>query len=143
MAKAMAAKQSLVEFGGGEEASRAQDFIKLEKNLNYISFFSPSKSKRGKSNPQAAPRVRTITYPPREIDGKIVHPRTTIKPDAQLGLPTTADRDKYMAFMKIVTDRKAKLGQVQNPIGFTTYELLKGLGLTDAGFHYEEVNQFL
>jgi hypothetical protein len=141
MAKAMAVKQqSLADFG---EAGRAQDFIKLEKNLNYISFFSPSKSKRGKSNPQAAPRVRTITYPPREIDGKIVHPRTTIKPDAQLGLPTTADRDKYMAFMKIVTDRKAKLGQVQNPIGFTTYELLKGLGLTDAGFHYEEVNQFL
>ena len=140
MAKAMAAKQSIVEFG---EAGRAQDFIKLEKNLNYISFFSPSKSKRGKANPQAAPRVRTITYPAREIDGKIVYPRTTIKPDAQLGLPTTADRDKYMAFMKIVTDRKAKLGQVQNPIGFTTYELLKGLGLTDAGFHYEEVNQFL
>lgn len=140
MAKAMAAKQTLAGLG---EATRAQDFIKLEKNLNYISFFSPSKSKRGKANPQAAPRVRTITYPPREIDGKIVHPRTTIKPDAQLGLPTTADRDKYMAFMKIVTDRKAKLGQVQNPVGFTTYELLKGLGLTDAGFHYEEVNQFL
>ncbi len=128
---------------GMGETERAQDFIKLEKNLNYISFFSPSKSRRGKSNPPAAPRVRTITYPPREIDGKIVYPRTTIKPDAQLGLPTTADRDKYMAFMKIVTDRKAKLGQVQNPIGFTTYELLKGLGLTDAGFHYEEVNQFL
>lgn len=140
MAKAVAAKQTVVELG---EAGRAQDFIKLEKNLNYISFFSPSKSKRGKSNPQAAPRVRTITYPPKEIDGKIVQPRTTIKPDAQLGLPTTADRDKYMAFMKIVTDRKAKLGQVQNPIGFTTYELLKNLGLTDAGFHYEEVNQFL
>jgi len=48
-----------------------------------------------------------------------------------------------MAFMKIVTDRKAKLGRVENPIGFTTYELLKYLGLTDAGYHYEEVNQFL
>ena len=127
MAKAMAAKQSIVEFG---EAGRAQDFIKLEKNLNYISFFSPSKSKRGKANPQAAPRVRTITYPAREIDGKIVYPRTTIKPDAQLGLPTTADRDKYMAFMKIVTDRKAKLGQVQNPIGFTTYDALAPSGET-------------
>ena len=149
MAKALAARQHQqpqpvqAALTGLGEADRAQDFIKLEKNLNYISFFSPSKSRRGKSNPLAPPRVRTITYPPREIEGKIVYPRTTIKPDAQLGLPTTADRDKYLAFMKIVTDRKAKLGQVQNPIGFTTYELLKGLGLTDAGFHYEEVNQFL
>ena len=155
MARALAAKQQTraaaaaafvpqqTQLAGLEETVREQDFVKLEKNLNYISFFSPSKSKRGKANPQAAPRVRTITYPPREIEGKIVYPRTTIKPDAQLGLPTTADRDKYMAFMKVVTDRKAKLGQVQNPIGFTTYELLKNLGLTDAGFHYEEVNQFL
>lgn len=143
MAKAFAAPAQQATLAGLPETDRAQDFVKLEKNLNYISFFSPSKSKRGKKDPAAAPRVRTITYPPREVDGKMVYPRTTIKPDAQLGLPTTADRDKYMAFMKIVTDRKAKLGQVQNPIGFTTYELLKGLGLTDAGFHYEEVNQFL
>jgi hypothetical protein len=126
-----------------EQVGRPADVVKLEKNLNYISFFSPSKSRRGKTDPATLTRVRTISYPPREVEGKTVHPKTTIKPDPQLGLPTTADRDKYMAFMKIVTDRKAKLGTVQNPIGFTTYELLKYLGLTDAGYHYEEVNQFL
>jgi hypothetical protein len=48
-----------------------------------------------------------------------------------------------MAFMKIVTDRKLQVGRIENPVGFTTYELLKRLGLTDAGYHYEEVNQFL
>ena len=121
----------------------ANDMIKVEKNLNYISFFSPSKSKKGRKDLGASQQVRTITYPAREIDGKTVIPKTTIKPDPQLGLPTTADRDKYMAFMKIVTDRKARVGKIENPIGFTTYELLKHLGLTDAGFHYEEVNQFL
>ena len=63
-----------------------------------------------------------------------------IKPDPQLGLPTTADRDKYMAFIKILTDRKARLGEIQNPIGFRAYELPKHLGLTDAGYRYEEVN---
>lgn len=125
------------------EQPRAADIVKLEKNLNYISFFSPSKSRRSKKDPAANTRVRTITYPPREIDGKTVNPRTTIKPDPQLGLPTTADRDKYMAFMKIVTDRKLQVGKIENPVGFTTYELLKRLGLTDAGYHYEEVNQFL
>jgi hypothetical protein len=125
------------------QLARPADVVKLEKNLNYISFFSPSKSRRAKSDPATLTRVRTISYPPREVEGKTVHPKTTIKPDPQLGLPTTADRDKYMAFMKIVTDRKAKVGTVQNPVGFTTYELLKHLGLTDAGYHYEEVNQFL
>ena len=124
------------------DQAQPADIIKLEKNLNYISFFSPSKSRRTRDvSPTAL--VRTITYPPREIEGKTVYPKTTIKPDPQLGLPTTADRDKYMAFMKIVTDRKAKLGKIENPVGFTTYELLKRLGLTDAGYHYEEVNQFL
>lgn len=122
---------------------RPADIVKLEKNLNYISFFSPSKSRRSKNDPQATTRVRTITYPSREIEGRTVNPKTTIKPDPQLGLPTTADRDKYMAFMKIVTDRKSKVGKIENPVGFTTYELLKRLGLTDAGYHYEEVNQFL
>ena len=130
-------------FTEGFAEQPANDMIKVEKNLNYISFFSPSKSKKGKKNPSKVPAVRTITYPPREVDGKTVIPKTTIKPDPQLGLPTTADRDKYMAFMKIVTDRKMRVGKVENPIGFTTYELLKHLGLTDAGFHYEEVNQFL
>jgi hypothetical protein len=127
----------------GAALQPANDMIKVEKNLNYISFFSPSKSKKGRKDPSRAQQVRTITYPAREINGKTVIPKTTIKPDPQLGLPTTADRDKYMAFMKIVTDRKARVGKIENPIGFTTYELLKHLGLTDAGFHYEEVNQFL
>jgi len=126
-----------------EPAARATDIVKIEKNLNYISFFTPSKSRRGKHDPASQTRVRTISYPPREVDGKLVHPKTIIKPDTQLGLPTTADRDKYMAFMKIVTDRKAKVGKIENPVGFTTYELLKHLRLTDAGFHYEEVNDFL
>ena len=125
------------------EQPQPADIVKLEKNLNYISFFSPSKSRRSKPDSSPTTQVRTITYPPREIEGKTVRPKTTIKPDPQLGLPTTADRDKYMAFMKIVTDRKAKLGRIENPVGFTTYELLKRLGLTDAGYHYEEVNQFL
>src|SRR5215831_6561801 len=125
------------------EQERVTDIVKLEKNLNYISFFSPSKSRRLKSDASNNARIRTITYPPRDIEGKSVNPKTTIKPDPQLGLPTTADRDKYMAFMKIVTDRKARVGKIQNPVGFTTYELLKRLGLTDAGYHYEEVTQFL
>jgi hypothetical protein len=36
-----------------------------------------------------------------------------------LGLPTTADRDKYMAFMKIALDQREFQGQVTNPIRFS------------------------
>ena len=67
----------------------------------------------------------------------------TIIPSPQHGLPTTADRDKYMALMKIVTDAKSRLGVVQNPVAFTTYDLLKHLGYNTGGKNYEEVNQFL
>src|SRR3954464_1638273 len=119
MAKPQPITQTMFSDTFGEQP--ANDMVKVEKNLNYISFFSPSKSKKGRNNAARVPAVRTITYPPREIDGKTVIPKTTIKPDPQLGLPTTADRDKYMAFMKIVTDRKLRVGKVENSIGFTTY----------------------
>jgi hypothetical protein len=46
-------------------------------------------------------------------------PRKPSNPTLSTACPPP-DRDKYMAFMKIVTDRKSKHGQVQNPFGFTT-----------------------
>jgi len=58
------------------------DLVKIEKNLNYISFFSPSKSRRSKKDPASDARVRTITYPSREINGKTVHPRLSSNPTA-------------------------------------------------------------
>jgi hypothetical protein len=48
-----------------------------------------------------------------------------------------------MALMKIVTDAKARAGDIQNPVAFTTYDLLKHLGHNTGGKNYEEVNQFL
>jgi Replication initiator protein A len=118
-----------------------RELIKIEKNLNYISFFSPSKSQRGRGRVKRT--VRVINYPSREIDGQTVQPKSTIKADTELGLPTTADRDKYMAFMSIVTEMKARMGKVENPIRFTTHELLKRAGLSDAGLNFDEANQFL
>src|SRR4051794_26684426 len=129
---------TLVDLNQGHEM---RELIKIEKNLNYISFFSPSKSQRGRGQPKRT--VRVIHYPSREIDGQTVQPKSTIKADTELGLPTTADRDKYMAFMSIVTEQKARAGKVENPIRFTTHELLKRAGLSDAGLNFDEANQFL
>lgn len=123
------------------DAEPVQDLIKVEKNLNSLGFFVPAK--KGRPSKDERSRVRTITYPAREVQGQIVRQSATIIPSPQHGLPTTADRDKYMALMKIVTDAKSKLGEIENPVAFTTYDLLKYLGYNTGGKNYEEVNQFL
>lgn len=118
-----------------------QDLIKIERNLNSLGFFIPAK--KGKPSKEEKSRVRTITFPAREVNGQVVRQSATIIPSPEHGLPTTADRDKYMALMKIVTDAKAKSGEIQNPIAFTTYDLLRHLGHNTGGKNYEEVTQFL
>ncbi len=123
------------------ETEPVQDLIKVERNLNSLGFFIPAK--KGKPTREERMRVRTIHYPAREVQGRIMRQSATIIPSPQHGLPTTADRDKYMALMKIVTDAKARMGDVQNPVAFTTYDLLKHLGHNTGGKNYEEVNQFL
>jgi hypothetical protein len=122
----------------GTERQVNQEIVKIEKNLNSLGFFSPARRKGEK-----AKEIRTITYPPRDINGTRVRQTATIIPSRQHGQPTTADRDKYMAFMKIVTEQKARVGEVQNPVAFTTYELLRYLGLSDSGTNFREVTQWI
>ena len=61
---------------------------------------------------------------------------------ASLGLPTTSDRDKYMAFMKIALDQRDKTGQVQNPVRFAGADIIRLLRLRKGGFHYDEINDW-
>jgi hypothetical protein len=123
------------------DSEPVQDLIKVERNLNSLGFFIPAK--KGKPTREERSRVRTIVYPAREVHGRIMRQSATIIPSPEHGLPTTADRDKYMALMKIVTDAKAKVGDVTNPVAFTTYDLLKHLGHNTGGKNYEDVSQFL
>ncbi len=122
-------------------ANPVQDLIKVERNLNSLGFFIPAK--KGRPTKEERSRVRTITFPSRQINGQVVRQSATIIPSPEHGLPTTADRDKYMALMKIVTDVKARDGEIQNPVMFTTYDLLRHLGHNTGGKNYEEVTQFL
>ncbi len=50
-----------------------------------------------------------------------------------LGLPSTADRDKYMGFMKLLREMKLRTGVITNPIRFSGYSLLRVLGQCDSG----------
>ena len=115
---------------------RPLDVIKIEKNLNSLGFFTPSH--KGLDNTKS----KSISIS-REERGRKLHAKATIYPSPDHGLPTTADQDKYFAFQKIVTEIKKRTGVVANPIGFTSYQLLKILGVNASGKNYEEVSQWL
>jgi len=112
------------------------EVIKIEKNLNSLGFFTPSH--KGLDNKKS----KSISIS-REDRGRKIQAKATIFPSPDHGLPTTADQDKYFAFQKIVTEIKKRTGVVNNPIGFTSYQLLKILGVNASGKNYEEVGQWL
>ncbi|HEX8091338.1 MAG TPA: replication initiator protein A, partial [Blastocatellia bacterium] len=113
------------------------DFIKIEKNLAALGFFTPS-SKKIKNV-----KEKTISFM-RVIDGNKVDTRVAIVPAAKYGLPITSDQDTYFAIFKIATEIHRQKGRVTNPIGFTSAEILH---LQDksavSGFHYKELDEQL
>ena len=118
-------------------AAEQRDFVKVEKNLGSLGFFTPSKS-RGK----VEVREKTIRFR-REIEGKSFEAEATILPSAKYGLPTTADLDKYLAFQKLINDIRLRTGYISNPVGFTSTQILNILGVKNAGNNYQEVYEWL
>ena len=116
-----------------ESVFPSNHFINVEKNLASLGFFTPSHKKiRG---------VQRKTVPfSRQVDGKRVEVRALILPSAAYGLPITADQDKYFALQKIIADLRRQNGEIKNPVGFTSAELLRVLGLRlVAGKDYGDV----
>jgi hypothetical protein len=109
------------------------NFVKVEKNLASLGFFTPSHRKI------SGAKKKTIVWN-RQSGGQRMEVRAVILPSAVYGLPITSDQDKYLAFQKIVAEIRRHTGEVKNPIGFTTAELLRILGLKlNAGKNYEDV----
>src|SRR6266700_3351025 len=98
-------------------ATLSTEFVKVEKNLASLGFFTPS-SKRTR-NEKAKTVAVTIT-----LDGKRIDAKATIAPTALFGLPITADQDKWLALHKILSDIQVRDGQVTNPVSFTSAQLL-------------------
>lgn len=111
-----------------------QRVVRIEKNLNSLGFFSPSSKIRNTK------KVISII---RELPGGIKTEAKATIVGHETGLPNTADLDKYLAFQLIVAELKKKHGIIQNPVGFTTYQLLKLLGLKPVGKRYKEVEEWL
>ena len=114
----------------------AVDLIRFEKNLLQIGFFG-AHERRGK---QLTSSRRIEQWVNR--DGKKIRVSAEFRSSEVLGLPSTADRDKYMGFMKLLMDMKLKTGLIQNPIRFSGYSLLKVLGQCDSGENYEALNNW-
>jgi hypothetical protein len=109
------------------------DLVRIEKSLHSLGFFASA------ANRQIS---RTVIQVFRRPDGQRVQAKAVIEGIQSLGLPSTADRDKYMAFMKIALDQREFQGRVANPIRFTGADMIKLLRLRKGGFHYDEINDW-
>ncbi len=113
-------------------------FTKVEKNLASLGFFTAS------SNKIRGIQEKKITLTRRESGSKTVEATATILPSGKYGLPITADQDKYLALLKIVADIRLEKGKVENPIPFTSAELLRLLNKSlDSGKNYEDIEDWL
>src|SRR6516164_2744208 len=109
------------------------ELVRVEKSLHSLGFFA-SVANREIS--------RTVAQIFRRPDGQRIQANAVIEGIPSLGLPSTADRDKYMAFMKLALDQREVQGQLSNPIRFTGADMIKLLRLRKGGFHYEEINDW-
>lgn len=119
-----------------QQHSPAQRVVRVEKNLNALGFFSTTASTGNRKNEKVVSFARGLS------GGLKSEAKATIMATSR-GLPNTADLDKYLAFQLIVADLKKKQGVLTNPIGFTTYQLIRLLGLQPTGKRYRDVDQWL
>jgi len=119
----------------GQSPLTEHDFIRFEKNLSAMGFFSAANTH------QPRPKMVTIT---RNENGKRFRAVLTISPSMPWGLPTVSHQDKTFAFFKIIQDRQRVGEKIQNPITFHSADLLRLLGLrVHTGKNYEDVYQWL
>jgi hypothetical protein len=119
-----------------EQALAAErDFVRFEKNLSAIGFFSASNTHQG------IPKTVTVT---RNEDGRRLRASITISPSMPWGLPTVAHQDKTFAFFKIIQYRQQAGEKIENPITFHSSDLLRQLDLRiRTGKNYEDVYRWL
>lgn len=129
------ASGALVESGGALEAS---PFIKIEKNLIAMGFFTPTRPGLKTT------RVKTVKYTGKDDKGAEVITTIRINTGGNYGLPGTADLDKFLALQRLINNVQKRNGVVTNPITFTSWELLAVLGLRKkAGKNYALVSEWL
>jgi hypothetical protein len=113
----------------------AVDLIRFEKNLLQMGFFGAHDTRH---NVKATRRIEQTV----NREGQKIKVAAEFRASQDFGLPSTADRDKYIAFMRVAMEQKTKHGQLMNPVRFSGYRLLKELGLSYSGENYEDINRW-
>jgi replication initiator protein A len=108
------------------------DLVRFEKNLLQIGFFGANDS-RDKN--RTSRRIEQVVF----RNGHKVKVAAEFRGSEQLGLPSTTDRDKFIALLKILSEERVKAGQITNPIRFSGYRMIQELGLSRNGEIYEEI----
>jgi hypothetical protein len=108
------------------------DLVRFEKNLLQIGFFGANDA-RDKN--RTSRRIEQVVF----RNGHKVKVAAEFRGSEQLGLPSTTDRDKFIALLKIISEERAKTGQIANPIRFSGYRMIQELGISRNGEIYEEI----
>jgi hypothetical protein len=108
------------------------DLVRFEKNLLQIGFFGANDA-RDKN--RTSRRIEQIVV----RNGNRIKVAAEFRGSEQLGLPSTTDRDKFIALLKIISEERVKTGTISNPIRFSGYRLIQELGLSRNGEIYEEI----
>lgn len=104
-------------------------FVGTGKNLLQIGFFSVSKTRDNKKSPKDEKVVKLS-----RLETDAVNSHVELLVAKKVGLPTTTDLTKYLAFLDLVQERFIfNKKPIKNPIKFTNYELLNRIGLSIRG----------
>jgi hypothetical protein len=119
------------------------NLIRYEKSLQQMGFFG-AHDPRAAAKAAKAAKIDNAPLTHRKVVQWVNRDNKRIQVSAEfrcsLGLPSTSDRDKFMAFMRIALDQKRKYGHLSNPIRFTAYHILSVMGLTPSGANYDDLN---
>src|SRR3954466_11987547 len=83
----------------------AVDLIRFEKNLLQMGFFGAHDTRH---SVQSSRRIEQLV----NRNGQRMKVAAEFRGSQDLGLPSTSDRDKYVAFMKIAMEQRLKLGRI-------------------------------
>src|ERR1700712_569274 len=92
------------------------DLVRFEKNLLQIGFFGANDA-RDKN--RTSRRVEQIVV----RNGNKIKVAAEFRGSEALGLPSTTDRDKFIALLKIISEERARTGSISNPIRFSGYRM--------------------
>lgn len=112
------------------------DLARHETNLLIIGFFGAHDNRHG----DPVTRREIVLEVPG--DGRRVSRTVVLEVNSRLGLPSTADRDKFLAFTKIAMEIRSRDGILTNPIRFTGYRMAQELSLVVGGNLYTDIHEW-